>query len=83
MDLFIISRIGPTDYDEYLDAVVCAPNKDEAQRMHPRDGHDITLDPPEKYSSWVNDPAKVRVTHIGMAIKGSKKEVMCSSYHAG
>ena len=39
----------------------------------------------DEYSSWVHveDLDKIEVVEIGEAKKGSKKEVICASFHAG
>ena len=38
MNLYLVERIGETDYDEYEGMVVAAPSEEVAIRMHPSDG---------------------------------------------
>lgn len=80
MKLFLITRLGETDYDEYDSAVVAANSAEEARVMHPRDGGHIK---DNEWSSWVSDPEQVEVQCIGTASPGTKKDVICSSFNAG
>ena len=52
MNLYLIRRVGKTDYDEYEGAVVVAPSADVALRMHPEDGSLLNEPTTHKYNGW-------------------------------
>ena len=82
MKLWIISRNGPCDWDEYSDAVVAATTKTHAAETHP-DGHTARTEPAEDWNrTWVK-PNRVVVEYLGMAKRGTKAGVVCASFHAG
>jgi hypothetical protein len=93
MKLFLISQNINNDYDTYSDAVVAAPTAKDAQMMHPSYAvsvwHDdkwwlVRADGSEfnACDTWVN-PKQVKVIYLGEAKIGTKKCVICSSFHAG
>ena len=62
MNLYLICRVGKTDYDEYKGAVVVAPSADVALRMHPEDGSLLNEPTTQKYNGWSqrrNDDGRV------------------------
>lgn len=77
MKLWLISQEVNNDYDTYSDAVVCAETKEEARNIHPS-GCELVDD---NYS-WCS-PKDVKVSYIGTAKEGTKKGVICASFHAG
>jgi len=98
MRLFKISQEINNDYDTYSDAVVCAEDEGEAQKIHPCGYLDIE----EGYFGypagkggrtkferiscsydWVLNIKDVKVEYIGEADNKLKKGVVCASYHAG
>lgn len=89
MKLWLISQTVNNDYDTYDSAVVAAKTEEEAQRMHPLGGRDITdraQDNPYQRDGddgWVRDPGAVFVAYLGEAKKGTKQGVICASYNAG
>ena len=72
MNLYLIARIGETDYDEYDSAVVAAKTVREAQHTHPC----------EYRFGWVH-PDQVKVTYLGVAKTRLKVGVVCASFNAG
>lgn len=83
MKLWLISQNKNTDYDTYSDAVVAAETEEEARKIHPHNG---------KCVNWWNEewgmddwtkPENVKVKLIGTAKDGTKKGVICASFHAG
>ena len=52
MNLYLISRVGNADYDEYQGAVVVAPSEDVAVRMHPSDGSLFNEPTTHKWNGW-------------------------------
>ena len=52
MNLYLISRVGNADYDEYQGAVVVAPSEDVAVRMHPYDGALLNEPTTHRYNGW-------------------------------
>ena len=74
MKLYLISRKGKVDYDEYNAIVVAAKTMKEAKLIHPNGKNN---------SGWVNSPDEVKAEYIGMAKKGTKSGVILASYNAG
>jgi len=87
MNLYLISQRSNNDYDTYSDAVVAAETAEDARVMYPRDGKSILRNPPDAArccgGHWVTDPKLVKVKLIGVAKLGTKRRVICASYHAG
>lgn len=82
MKLWLISQTENDEYDTYSDAVVAADTAEEASNIHPDGSMPLKKD----YSwncCWVSDPKKVKVELIGTAKVGTKKGVICASFHAG
>lgn len=52
MNLYLIRRVGETDYDQYEGAVVVAPSEDVALRMHPEDASVLDEPTTHKYNGW-------------------------------
>jgi hypothetical protein len=71
MNLYLVLRIGTTDYDEYEGMVVAAPSEDMAIRMHPSDGSLFDAPTSFRYNGWdqrLAEDGKIRVetwTHRG------------------
>lgn len=82
LNLYLISA-PTTGWDVYSEAVVAAKNEEDAATIHP-DGT-TTLPCVGTYygGSWVGKPEKVTVVLVGKAIKGTKRGVVCASFHAG
>lgn len=79
LNLYLISRNGPFEYDMYDDAVVAAKNETEARNIHPR-GIQEKDDP--IFSTWVK-PDLVTVKLIGVAAENIEAGVICASFNAG
>jgi len=79
MNLYLVSRKGACDYDQYSDAVVAAKTKKEAQLTHPSGRKGVNS---WDKASWVR-PEDVLVEYIGKAKRGTKAGVVCASFHAG
>jgi hypothetical protein len=52
MNLYLICRVGETDYDQYEGAVVVAPSADVALRMHPADGSLLDKPTSNQWNGW-------------------------------
>lgn len=85
MKLWHISQQKNNDYDTYSDAVVAADTESEAAMIHPGGDGNIELFPEEGFEdrAWTNDVYDVSVEYIGEAKIGTKKGVICASFHAG
>jgi hypothetical protein len=82
MKLWHISQDANDGYDTYSDAVVAAETEAEARVMHPN-GHEDPVDWSYQWNSWAFKPEQVTVRHIGEAVEGTPKGVICASFHAG
>jgi hypothetical protein len=80
MKLYLISQSKNNDYDTYSDAVVAAPSPTAAQKIHPQG---YQPNPNDFNSNTWADPKDVSVQYLGEAKKGTKKGVICASFHAG
>lgn len=86
MKIYLISQKVNNDYDTYDSAVVCAENENEARKINPGGGEEITDNPDTDgtalYSVWcfLKD---VQVEYIGEAKEGSVKDVILASFRAG
>ena len=81
MKLWKISQSVNTGYDTFDSAVVAADTEEQAKRMYPSDGSDITVS--DCAWSWTSDPNNVECEYIGEAKVGLREGVICSSYNAG
>ena len=79
MNLYLIDRSDPTDWDEWDGAVVAAKNEDEARATHPGSYPDWDG---KGGGSWVNKEHVV-VTYLGEAKPNTKSGVILSSFRAG
>lgn len=79
MNVYKISQTVNHDWDTYDSAVVIAESAEEAQNMHPgnEDGSS------DGYGGTWAKPKDVLVEHIGTALPGATKRVVCSSFNAG
>lgn len=82
MKLWKISQKVNNDYDTYSDAVVAAETAQEASMIHPSDDHENWDGIAEEYTGWC-DVEDVKTELLGTAVKGTKKGVICASFHAG
>ena len=78
MKIYKLSQDINNDYDTYDSCVVIAENKIEAAKISP----DSLYTSNDTNRSWAS-PEYITVEFIGMAKKGSKKGVVCSSFNAG
>ncbi len=74
MNLYKISQEVNTGWDTFSDAVVANRTENAARSTR--------LGDYGKYGSWAR-PKDVKVELIGIAVKGIKAGVICSSFHAG
>lgn len=82
MNLYLIERDDPPDYDEYDSAVVVANNADEARCIHP-DNLTIMDINSKNVGTWI-PPNRVLVTVIGVAhMDYQNPTVICASFNAG
>jgi len=88
MNIYLIERTTPHDYDEYDSAVVIAKDEEEARATSPSmDPADIQQVVPAltaecpRFDSWVGQDA-VKVTLIGLSYTQGRK-VICASFNAG
>ena len=84
MKLYLISQTENDGYDTYSSAVVAAKDEEEAKEMHP-EGHILKVprDWKEPCGSWASGKRYVKVQCIGIATRGTKRQVICASFHAG
>lgn len=96
MKIYLISQKVNNGYDTYDSAIVCAKNKEEAIKWHPKGNYDypegdknpFNKDPnrflksDSDYGTWAKKKY-VRVACIGKADKKIKKGVICASFNAG
>lgn len=75
MNLYLISQDVNNAYDTFDSAVVCANDKEEAQKMHPG-GQEHWM------SSWAKSE-DVDVEYLGIADSHLEKGVICASFNAG
>ena len=86
MKIYLISQDVNNDYDTYDSAVVCAENEEDARKINPTGGEDITdtpdIDGTPYFYSWcfLKD---VKAEYIGEAKEESKRGVVCASFNAG
>lgn len=94
MKLFKLSQIENNGYDTYDSVIVCAKDKEEAQRSCICGHHKLKKGKlffqyssgketeESRCSGWA-DYRNVKVEYIGEAKKGLKKGVVLSSFNAG
>lgn len=79
MNIYLVSRTGRVDYDEYEAIVVVAKNEEQARNIMPTgETNFIRLS-----YSWVRTPDDLDVELIGKAKSGYKPGVILASYIAG
>ena len=82
MKLYLISRDGYTDYDQFDSAVVCAESEQDARMTHPwdfiKDWDGVAGD---DYPTWVN-ASEVVVKEVGLAHPKTERGVICASFNA-
>lgn len=94
MKLWLISQTEVRGYDTYSDAVVAANTEEEARRIPPESKTwrfpTMTIDSYWFYASkspdrgsWASCPDNVTVKYLGTATRGTKRGVICASFHAG
>lgn len=84
LNIYLVTRKGETDYDQFSGFVVCCESAEVARNLHPGDSDD-PLKPNQglvAYGTWVT-PAEVDVKLVGKAVKGAKPGYILSSFHAG
>ena len=95
--LYVISQTQRDGYDTYSDAVVCAPNEEEAKRIHPDCNHvwdeereqfymtcnDGSRVYVDSFGKWADHIDNVNVEQIGIALESQNIGVIVSSFHAG
>jgi len=75
--LWLIERRKNINYGEYIAAVVVAPNKSQARKIHPGG-------PDAEQRAWPVKPSDVWVRQVGVADEGSEAgTVILSSWVAG
>jgi len=74
MNLYRISQEVNKGWDTYSDAIVANHTENAARNTK--------LGSYGEYGSWAR-PKDVRVELIGVAVKGVKAGIICSSFHAG
>jgi hypothetical protein len=84
LGLYLISQNKNIGYDTYDSAVVIAESEEEAQRLSPSSGKEMSEeDWRSTWSAWCNSPEQVKVELLGKAKKGSEKGLVCASFNAG
>jgi len=78
MNLYIISRKDSISWDEYIAAVVCAENEEEAKKIHPSGDNNRW----NSNDNWVTIES-VSVKKIGIADQEIKKGVVFNAFNAG
>lgn len=86
MKLFLISA-ATHGYDVYSKAVVAAETSNIAKTIHP-DGEPESVglrhnDPDYFEYTWVSMTEEVTAEYLGAAKRGTKRGVICASFHAG
>jgi hypothetical protein len=96
MKIYLIKGPSHKYLDYYESAIVIAKNKQDARTIHPN--RDVTFVEGEwmrlnskgypfkdKDTGWVdaNKINKLDITHIGQAVRGSKRGVVLASFLAG
>lgn len=82
MQLWLMTQSVNTDYDTYGAAVVAAETEEDAREIHPDRSNRPSVDWKE-WDGWVMDKSHIVCTLIGIATPGTKRGVICASYHAG
>ena len=89
MKIYKISQDSNREYDTFDSAVVCAENRETAQKMIPCHLHDgdkvepASMDWSIVSSCWCASPDLVKVKFIGNAIPGWPQGIICASFNAG
>jgi len=81
MKLWLISQNVNGGYDTYDSAVVCAKTIEEARKIDPANGRDVTNG--SSSWGWVRSPDDVSCKLIGFAKGEIEKGVICASFNAG
>lgn len=74
MNIYLVERIGDTDWDQYHGFVVVAKSAKDAEKLT----FDF-YDPNDKYTSWTRD---VKTTDIGVAYE-RRARIVQGSYKSG
>lgn len=82
MKLFKIWQDVNNDYDTYSDAVVIAADEEDAKKINPNNIDGFVPVKPSEYDSWCGI-GDVQVEYLGEAKEGSKRSIVCASFHAG
>ena len=91
MNIYLLSQSTNTGYDTWDSCVVIAKDEEEARMTHPYYRY-FTDDPNDEYNNWNGisgdydgwcNSKYVSVELIGTAANGMKRQVVCSSFHAG
>ena len=84
MKLYRISQEAHNGYDTYSDAVVAAPSTEDAKAIRP-DGRELVESGTSRYhyNDWADNSSEVEVEFLGHAKGGTKRGVICASFHAG
>lgn len=86
--LYKISQDVNTNYDTYDSVVVIADSEESARRMVPSYDNTI-IDIADKEKAfyikevWTNDPTKVQVKLVGLALLDALPGIVLASYNAG
>jgi len=84
MKIYKISQEVNNNYDTYSEAIVIAKDEEEARKIHPNGEYNYAEHTSTNlyFGTWTKK-IYVKVKYIGEAKKGSKKGVVCASFHAG
>ena len=85
MNIYLISQRENNDYDTYSDMVVVAKDEEEARNIHPREEYQWEVEGHwnDPYSDWCSSPSKATVKLQGRALKGMRRGIILTSFHAG
>jgi hypothetical protein len=88
MKLYLLSQNVNNGYDTYDSMIVAASTKEEARRIHPMTENGmveegIWISSGKFRSNWAETPDQVKVELLGLAVKGTKKGIILTSFNAG
>lgn len=77
MKIYLVSRIGEHDYDEYDAFVVHAEDEYKAKLVKDLD------EPDNNYGSWVNKVEDLEVEYLGENTERKTQGIILGSFNAG
>lgn len=79
MKLYLLTQNEREGYDTYDSMVVAAKDEVMARQIHP---HGEWPGPSHSHDVWASKPENVKVVLIGTAVRGTKQDIICSSFNA-